>query len=78
MPLSMLPEHDERLSSGFTGSYVYGTEYQTSTYNIFPSSAHNQNAPCARCNTNDRLALMMIPGLKTCPNHWTKEYEGRF
>ena len=76
MPLSIPPEHDERISSGFTGSYMYGTEYQTSSYNLFPSSAHDENAPCARCYTNNRPALMMIPGKQTCPNGWTIEYRG--
>ena len=78
MPLSIPPEHDERISSGFSGAYMYGTEYETSNFNLFPSSAHDQNAPCARCYTNDRPALMMIPGIKTCPNGWTKEYGGGF
>ena len=76
MPLSIPPEHDERISSGFTGSYMYGTEYQTSSYNLFPSSAHDEIAPCARCYTNDRPALMMIPGKQTCPSDWTIEYRG--
>ncbi|XP_067931135.1 uncharacterized protein [Watersipora subatra] len=58
------------------GSWIAGTEYQTHLYGIFPDNAHDQNVPCARCHTGNRSALMMLPGKRTCPNGWVREYEG--
>jgi len=61
----------------FPGSSMAGAEYQSQThYGIFPSTAYNQNVPCARCYTENRPALMMIPAKRSCPSGWTKEYEG--
>jgi len=62
--------------SGFQGSSINGAEYESFTYGIFPSSAHDQNVPCVRCYTENRPALMMIPAKRSCPSGWTKEYEG--
>ena len=76
MPLT--PEFDTRSASGFSGSYMYGTEYEISGTGIFPRQTNNQNVPCARCYTNQRSAHMMIPGKRSCPTSWTKEYEGAF
>jgi len=63
-------------SDNFSGSLIYGTEYQSYSYGIFPDSAYDQNVPCARCYTENRPALMMIPAKRSCPTGWTKEYEG--
>ena len=59
------------------GAWITGVEYQTSKYGIFPDSAENQNAPCARCYTNNRPAVMTIPAKRDCPDSWKKEYEGK-
>ncbi|KAF6036697.1 hypothetical protein EB796_004992 [Bugula neritina] len=58
------------------GSMINGVEYQSFGYGIFPDSAHNQNVPCARCYTETRSAVMMIPAKRSCPAGWTQEYEG--
>jgi len=63
--------------SGFEGSSINGVEYQTERFGIFPNSAYEQNVPCARCYTENRPALMMIPARRSCPSGWTEEYEGK-
>ena len=75
MPLD--PQYNSFGGSGFTGSWVAGVEYETYTYGIFPDSAYQQNVPCARCYTNNRSAVMMIPAKRECSDGWTKEYNGR-
>ncbi|XP_067951943.1 short-chain collagen C4-like [Watersipora subatra] len=57
-------------------AFIAGVEYETHSYGVFPSSTYNQNAPCARCYTGNRPALMMIPAKRTCPDDWTTEYDG--
>ena len=59
-------------SSGF--SVISGSEYQSGYYRIFPSLAHDQNVPCARCYTQ-RSATVMIPSIRSCPSEWCREYE---
>ena len=61
----------------WVGSRINGAEYQSYSYGVFPNNAYNQNVPCARCYTNNRSAVMMIPAKRTCPSNWTKEYEGK-
>jgi len=53
-----------------------GAEYQSYNYGMFPNTAYQQNVPCARCYTENRPALMMIPAKRSCPSEWTQEYEG--
>ncbi|XP_067929602.1 short-chain collagen C4-like [Watersipora subatra] len=75
MPLD--PEYNKFSGSvTFVGSWLAGAEYESSSYGIFPNSAQNQNVPCARCYTNSRSAMMMVPGKRNCSEGWTKEYEG--
>jgi len=46
---------------------INGVEYQSFGYG---------NVPCARCYTETRSAVMMIPAKRSCPAGWTQEYEG--
>ena len=56
LPLS--PQHDSYSYSGGYASWIDGTEYETNGYpSAIPSSAHNQNVPCARCYAS-RSAVM--------------------
>jgi len=70
------PQYNRAYTGSFYGSWIYGTEYQSYHYGIFPNSAYDQNVPCARCYTENRPALMMIPAKRSCPSGWTEEYEG--
>ncbi|XP_031553670.1 short-chain collagen C4-like [Actinia tenebrosa] len=57
--------------------YMYGTEYQVSTYNPFTkSNLHDHEAPCAVCYVTTRSTEMMIPATYECPAGWTREYNG--
>ena len=64
-------------SSSWLGTWLGGTEYQSHYYSIFSRETHDQNVPCARCYTNSRSALMMLPDRRHCPAGWLFEYEGR-
>ena len=62
-----------------SGAYVtkiYGAEYQTYSYHLYPSSLHNHDVPCAVCHVTTRASQMMIPGRNVCPAGWTREYKG--
>ena len=52
-------------------TYIYGAEYE------YPlQGTHNHNIPCAVCHVSTRSAVLMIPGITTCPTTWTREYYG--
>ena len=70
------PEYNAYSAGGYYAR-IGGAEYQTHNYGVFPDAAHDQNVPCARCYTDSRSSVMMIPAKRTCPSGWTKEYEGR-
>jgi len=70
------PQYNRVNTGSFYGSWISGTEYESNYYGIFSNSAHDQNVPCARCYTENRPALMMIPAKRSCPSGWTQEYEG--
>jgi len=53
-----------------------GVEYESRSLGIYPGTAQDQNAPCARCYAKNKSSVMMIPAKRTCPDTWTKEYEG--
>jgi len=72
------PDPQYNKAQNFDGSLMSGAEYQTGHYGIFPDSAHDKNVPCARCYTENRPALMMIPAKRSCPSGWTEEYEGNY
>ena len=55
-------------------SPVYGAQYQTLGSPL--DSVNGRNVPCAVCHVTTRAAVMMIPGMVTCPSSWTKEYYG--
>ena len=62
--------------SGGHCSRIYGAEYQTFSYGIYPSSLHDHDVPCAACHVTTRASQMMIPGRNVCPAGWTREYKG--
>ena len=70
------PQFNSYSSSGGATTLISGSEYESSSYGIFPNAAHDQNVPCARCYTQ-RSAVVMIPSRRSCPTGWTKEYEGK-
>ena len=74
MPLD--PDFSPFTGSSYSDSYIAGVEYQSFNYRLFPYDAYDQNVPCARCYTNNRSAMMMIPAKKNCSEGWTKEYDG--
>ena len=68
----------DRITSGDQGnSYIYGTEYQsTSNPNMFPKNLDNHDAPCVVCHAESRSSHVMIPARNVCPSGWTLEYKG--
>lgn len=70
------PEWNQYTGRLQSGSWMTGAEYESGSGGLFPTSTRNQNVPCARCLTAGRGANMMYPAKRTCPDGWTKEYEG--
>ncbi|XP_071956951.1 uncharacterized protein [Antedon mediterranea] len=70
------PEYDNGLiASGSYRSLIYGSEFQTSNYNPL-ANLHDKDTVCAVCLAQGRSTSLMIPAKRTCPQGWTKEYEG--
>lgn len=71
-----LPKTPEYWSAGVGSAgveaFLYGAEYQMRLYPSFVEST----APCAVCLTDNKKAVIMIPGKITCPQSWTMEYNG--
>lgn len=59
-----------------SASNMTSVEYESQNYNIFDNHIDNKHAVCARCYTENRPTVFMIPAKKTCPAGWTKEYDG--
>ena len=75
--LPLDPEYNRFNAATPISSLISGVEYQNHAVGILPGNTHDQNVPCARCFSG-RTAVMMIPAKRTCPQGWTKEYEGMY
>ena len=71
--LPLDPEYNS-FSTAASKTTIAGTEYQDVSP-IF-NGINDQNVPCARCYSRNS-AVMMLPAKRTCPQGWTKEYEGK-
>ncbi|XP_052679758.1 short-chain collagen C4-like [Crassostrea angulata] len=73
-----LPHDPENLltsisvSTGNDYAHLYGAEYQ---FNIGRIQI-DDNVPCAVCQTKRASSTIMIPGKRSCPIHWQKQYTG--
>lgn len=43
-------------------AYVYGAEYETSTFKGNINNVHNHDIPCAVCLVHQRSVVQMFPG----------------
>ena len=60
-----------------TSQYIYGQEYQISTFNPFVRPGlHDKDAPCAVCEVESRGSQVTLAGRNVCPEGWTLEYKG--
>ncbi|KAJ8319153.1 hypothetical protein KUTeg_004244 [Tegillarca granosa] len=61
-------------------AFIFGTEYETNAYKInketLNSKLHDQDVPCAVCQSKLRSSKIMIPAKKSCMDGWHKEYRG--
>ena len=72
------PKYD-RYSDGNQGTgYIYGTEYEVSSYSGYPfrRNLHDHEAPCVVCYVKSRGSMLMMPARNDCPSGWTEEYHG--
>ncbi|XP_070535345.1 short-chain collagen C4-like [Ptychodera flava] len=74
--LPLNPIYDNPTEGYQSGSYMYGSEYQT---DYFPplSALHDGDPVCAVCRVKSRGTLLMVPARNECPSEeWTREYYG--
>ncbi|XP_061177857.1 uncharacterized protein LOC133186638 [Saccostrea echinata] len=57
-------------------AFVYGAEYETSTFISRFASFHHQDVPCAVCLVQNRSIVKIFPARKTCYKGWDLEYQG--
>ena len=74
--LPKTPKYDKYKDGFQSHSYIYGTEYEVSSYNPFKNNLHDHDAPCAVCYVKSRATQLMIPARNDCPSGWTEEYHG--
>jgi hypothetical protein len=56
---------------------LYRVEYETSAKGLWQFwSLHDEDVPCAVCQSTGSLATIMQPGSPSCPAGWSTEYEG--
>ncbi|KAL5011402.1 hypothetical protein ScPMuIL_009953 [Solemya velum] len=69
-------DFDDALSS--IGGFLHGTEYEDGgrAFRLFGTNNHNQNAPCAVCQSMRHKNVLMIPGRTSCFGTWSREYTG--
>lgn len=70
--LPLDPEYTLPFRAGAQGHmYLYASEYENPI-----RGTHNHNVPCAVCIANTRNTVLKMPAKTSCPQSWTKEYEG--
>ncbi|XP_070562033.1 short-chain collagen C4-like [Ptychodera flava] len=76
------PEWENFNDAWNSKAYIYGAEYETSTFdpfsheNSFSAPIHNGAVPCALCRVPTRGVKVMMAAKTICPEKWTKEYSG--
>ncbi|XP_076454607.1 short-chain collagen C4-like [Babylonia areolata] len=69
--LTKTPEYDRGQPKPTTYSYLYGAEYE------HIGGLHDREVPCAVCRTTRATSTsLMVPGTRTCPEGWTRQYLG--
>ena len=72
------PKYDKYQDGHQYAGYMYGTEYEVSSYSGVPfkRSLHDHDAPCVVCFVKSRGSMLMMPARNDCPSGWTEEYHG--
>ena len=72
------PKYDRYNDGDQYSGYVYGAEYQVSSYSGYPfrRNLHDHEAPCVVCFVKSRGSMLMMPARSDCPTGWTEEYHG--
>lgn len=70
------PKYDKYSDSWQSNSFMYGTEYEVSSFNPFTNNLHDHEAPCTVCYVKTRGSQLMMPARNDCPSGWTEEYHG--
>ena len=72
------PKYDRYSDGNQDTGYIYGTEYEVSSYSGYPfrGNLHDHEAPCVVCYVKSRGSMLMMPARNDCPSGWTEEYHG--
>ncbi|XP_046350439.2 uncharacterized protein LOC124131295 [Haliotis rufescens] len=71
------PEYGNHTPGLQAGSLIYGTEYETGTYNTFSfKHLHDHDVPCAVCRSRTKTSVIMVPAKMSCFPGWRVEYTG--
>ena len=72
------PKYDRYRNGVQGGAYIYGTEYQVSSFvgTVFKRNIHDYEAVCVVCFVKSRGSMLMMPARNDCPSGWTEEYHG--
>lgn len=64
--------YDISVINGDDFAHLYGAEYQFSIHRVHIQ----EDVPCAVCRVKMASSSVMIPGKRTCPTYWRKQYAG--
>ena len=76
--LPHMPKYDRYRNGVQRGAYIYGTEYQVSSFvgTVFNRNIHDYEALCVVCFVKSRGSMLLMPARNDCPSGWTEEYHG--
>ena len=69
------PEHvpfSITVAVGDDYAHLYGSEYRLNIGRVHSP----EDVPCAVCHSHLASSTIMVPGKRTCPSQWQKQYSG--
>ena len=71
------PSYSDKTTSNVPGPTLRAVKYAHVDANVFGKDLIKHRVPCAVCETNERVAQLMIPAETNCPSSdWSLEYRG--
>ena len=71
------PSYSDKTTSNVPGPTLRAVKYAYVDTNVFGKHLIKHRVPCAVCETNKRVAQLMIPAQTKCPSSdWSLEYRG--
>ena len=76
--MHLTPEYETvQAAANGAGARLFRLQYSTTAQGLWKLwGLHNEDVPCAVCQSTGSLATLMQPGNEMCPSGWSTEYTG--